>query len=141
MLSKNGKAAKVEKTGGTEPFGIAVNEAKQSKFNITLPLSYDFEFSPVDDKGESVPVSSIVFLGTKTIIKTSGSTSQWKLRVMNPADLSNTDPTGNTQTAGDDECGDRFDDWLKGKAKGMDEKTRTLFQGAQREIIFQKEGS
>lgn len=141
MSSTSDKKGKNERKGEGASFEIAVDESKKSEYNITLPLSYDFEFFPVGDNGKSIPVSSIMILGTKTIIKTSGSTSQWKLRVIKPADQSNMDPTGNTQTAGDDECGDRFDDWLKGKAKGMDEKTRTLVQSAQREIIFRKEGA
>jgi hypothetical protein len=140
MSSEKEKVVKNKREMGDETLEIAVEENEKSKYNITLPFSYDFVVSPVDGKCKSVLVSSITNRGTKTIIKTPGSISQWKLKIMKPADHSNTDPTGTPASPGDDESGDRFDDWLRGNASDMDEKSKIFIQNAKRKIIFEKEG-
>lgn len=118
-------------------FEIAVDESGKRK-HITLPLDSDFEISPLDERGKSVPVSSIIIRSNKTVIKTPASTSYWKLKILK-AHHSNMDPTGSTQTAGDDECGDGFVDWLSRKVSYMDEETKKIVQDAKRNIVLKKE--
>jgi hypothetical protein len=114
-------AVKEKKELGPEFLEIFVGEDEKGRY-ITLPLSYDFEFSPVDEKGIGLSVSSIAIHGTRTVIKTFGSTSQWRLKVMRSKDLSSVDPTGTTSPPDGDESGDGFVDWLRGQTVNMDEK-------------------
>jgi hypothetical protein len=139
MSSEKEKAVKNKREMRDESLEIAVEENGKSKYNITLPFSYDFVVSPVDGKGKGVPVSSITNQGTETIIETPGSISQWKLKITKPSDQSHLDPTGDNSEDGDDESGDRFDDWLRGNASGMDDKSRIYVRNAKRKIIFRKE--
>jgi hypothetical protein len=132
----------IRKDGGSS-FEVSVGEMKKSKF-ITLPLSYDFEFSPTNEKGEVIPISSVIMRGTTSIIKTTGEASQWKLKIMKgneaDSDLGDTDPTGKPATIDPDENGDGFD-WLRDTTNELDEKIKqsvgNAFQSAQRTIIFQ----
>jgi hypothetical protein len=134
----------IRKDGGNS-FEVSVGEIKKSKF-ITLPLAYDFEFSPTNEKGEVIPISSVIMRGTTSIIKTMGEATQWKLKIIKGqetgADLGDTDPTGKPSTVDPDENGDGFD-WLRDTTQELDEKQKNsvgqAFQSALRTIIFQPE--
>lgn len=140
MAEVKEKAAvvKEKKEPVPEPLEIFVGEDENGRY-ITLPLSYDFEFSPVDEKGSGLPVSSIAVHGTSTVIKTSGSTSQWRLKVVKSTDLSGFDPTGTSSPPDGDESGDGFVDWLGRQAANMDEQSRGVVLGARRKIVFERE--
>lgn len=137
---KKAVAVKEKKELGPEALEIFVGEDEKGRY-ITLPLSYDFEFSPVDEKGNGLSVSSLGIYGTRTVIKTSGSTSQWKLKVMRSTDLSGVDPTGTTAPPDGDESGDGFVDWLGRQAANMDEESRGVVLGARRKIVFERESA
>jgi hypothetical protein len=124
---------------GGEFLEIDLDENGKDEYKITLPLSYDFIFSPADEKGKDLPISSIKTRDTSTIINVPGSAPRWKLKVIKPEDRSNMDGEGNSATPIDDEEGDRFVDWLNVKSKDMDEPTRKAVQNAKREIIIRKE--
>ncbi len=138
MSQANKESGKGEIINGEDIFEIAVDEKEKSKYMITIPLSYDFEFSPVNDEKSSVNVSTISVRGTDTIITTPGATSQWKLRIMKLKDRSSSDETGKSSPPDGDESGD-FIDWLRSKDARMEEPTRSKILAARRSIVFQKE--
>ncbi len=123
---------------GGEFLEIDLDENEKNEYKITLPLSYDFKFSPADVNGKGINVSSVDIKDTRTIIMVSGNASQWKLKVIKPEDRSNLDGQGTSSTVGQDEPGDRFVDWL-GKSVEVDKKTKEKIHNAKREIIIRKE--
>jgi predicted phosphodiesterase len=112
---------------------------------ITLPLSYDFMFSPMDEKGNEITISSISIRDTKTIIYVPGNAWRGKLKVIKPEDRSGYDGQRTSSSVSENDPGDnnvpgeRFFDWLNVKAKEMDDPTRNAVQNAKREIIIRKD--
>lgn len=119
---------------------------------ITLPWSNDFLFSPMDEKGKLIPISSIIVRDTQVVINTHGSFSQGTFRLVNPGEeFSFHDSDGKPVTYGEDESGDRFGesavrfvDWFsQQKDTAMNDQAKRDVQAIQkgrREIIIQKEG-
>jgi hypothetical protein len=123
---------------GGEILEIDLDENGRDEYKITLPLSYDFDFSPADGKGENIPVSSIKTRDTSTIINVPGDAPRWKLKVIKPGDRSGHDGQGTSSSVSENEAGDRFVDWLNVKAKDMQEPDQKAIQNAKREIIIRK---
>jgi len=127
---------------GGELFGIDLDDNGKSELKITLPLSYDFDFLPVDDSIKELPVSSVKIEDTQTIINVSENSPQWKLKVIKPEDryrkFSNHDGEGTSSTVSTNEPGDRLIDWLKVKLSRFDEEAQQKIKGAKREIIIRK---
>jgi hypothetical protein len=134
MVSKN----IIEKGG--EFLEIDLDDNEKNQYKITLPLSYDFKFSPADEKGKNLPVSSIETRDISTIINVPRNAPRWKLKVIKPEDRSGSDNNGESAPVGVNEPEDRFVDWLKVKVQSlnMDEKEKETIRGAKREIIIQK---
>jgi hypothetical protein len=142
MPSQNEMVINYKNMEGGESFKIAVGESEKGKY-IILPLYYDLEVSPMDEKGRSIPISSIMVNGTDTIVKTPRSTALVELDIARlrdrSKDRSNTDPTGTTSPPDDDECGDGFIDWIGRQTDNMDEKMKDVVQNARRKIVFETE--
>jgi len=132
---------------------VALNNIGKRKYKIALPLSDDFRFFLLDEKGEGLPVSSIALRDTtRFTINVPEPVRQCKLKVIKQKNDSNTDSTGSTTSAGEDESGDRFGksavdfvDWLEKKNKkgNVDKETGEFFNvvhNARREIIIQRVG-
>ena len=124
---------------GGEFLEIDLDENGKDEYKITLPLSYDFIFSPADGKGKDLPISSIKTRDTSTIINVPGSAPRWKLKVIKPEDRSGYDEQGTSSSVSENEPGDRFVDWLNVKAKDMQETDQKAIQNAKREIIIRKQ--
>lgn len=139
MSRKNENAAKSKKGEALELLEIIVDESQKNKYKITLPLSYDLELFPSDANGKSVPVSSIGIRGTHTTIKSNGSASQWRFKILKPAVPSPCDPTGQTSTVGGDEDGFK---WLRETTDEMEQKNQETvqkaYQAATRQVVFLK---
>jgi hypothetical protein len=148
-MPSNNETIVKEGINGDGEFEIILDDSEKGRHRIIMPLFYDFILFPVEEKTNSIAVSSMKISDIRTVINVPGNTPRLKLKVMKPASRSNTDPTGSTGTAGDDEEGDRFGesavkfvDWLKTQNDNMDEKTGEFVrfvQNARREIIIQKE--
>jgi len=129
---------------GGEFLEIDLDENGRDEYKITLPLNYDFDFSPADGKGKDIPVSSIKTRDTSTIINVPGGAPKWKLTVIKPEDRSGYDGEGTSSSVSENEPGDRnepgerFVDWLNVKAKDMQETDQKAIQNAKREIIIRK---
>ena len=136
--NKDNSETIVQKNGG-DVFEISLDESEKNKYTIAIPLSYNFEITPLDGKGKSVPVSSITNIGIKTIIEIPGAAAQWKVIVKKPVQGSG-DPTGKPKEDGGDENGDGFIDWLCQKAGGEDNEIKEKLQNAKRRIIFRRVG-
>jgi hypothetical protein len=124
---------------GGEFLEIDLDENGKDEYKITLPLSYDFIFSPADGKGKDLPISSIKTRDTSTIINVLADAPRWKLRVIKPEDRSGYDEQGTSSSVSENEPGDRFDDWLNRESDKMDETARQRIQKTKREIIIRKE--
>ncbi|MCU0288169.1 MAG: hypothetical protein MUF15_17460 [Acidobacteria bacterium] len=121
---------------------MMVDESKDDKYMLLLPLSYGVEFSEVDGAGKNISSSPVKLNGTRTIIRTPGSPARWKLRVTSQVDLSDTDPTGQPVSVDGDGSGDGFTDWLMVRKGALDENTLKSLQATQpagRTIILQQE--
>ena len=135
---------------GGEILEIDLDENGRDEYKITLPLSYDFDFSPADGKGKDIPVSSIETRDTCTIINVPGDAPRWKLKVIKPGDRSGHDGHGTSSSVSENDPGDkndpgdsnepgeRFVDWLNVKAKDMQGPDQETIQNAKREIIIRK---
>ncbi len=144
MAKQNIQDVGIMEGGGS--FELEVGENGKSKY-ITLPLSYNFEFQPEGGEGEQVTVSSVVSKGTQTIIKTTGSTAHWKLRITDTPlkKQSGHDGAGNTTPPDDGENDDRPGakgntvDWFWEAMEHEDETTRSVVLNAKKTIIIQEE--
>ena len=129
---------------GGELLEIELDENGRDEYKISLPLNYDFVFSPADGKGKDIPVSSIKTRDTSTIIYVPGGAPRWKLTVIKPEDRSGYDEEGNSSSVSENDPGDtnepgeRFVDWLNVKANDMQETDQKAIQNAKREIIIRK---
>ena len=65
---------------GGEFLEIDLDENGKDQYKIILPLSYDFIFSPADEKGKDLPIASIKTRDTGTIINVPGSAPRWRGR-------------------------------------------------------------
>lgn len=158
MSDESKQAVTTEGKQETVVLEMMVDESKNDKYTLILPLSYGVEFSEVDGAGKNISSSPIKLDGTKAIIRTPGSSVRWKLRVTNRADFSDTDPTGQPinvdgDGSGDstgqpvsvdgDGSGDGFRDWLRTEKGGLDENTRQIvqnaYQASTRTIVLQQE--
>ena len=68
MSSKNEIIVEADRIEGGVPVEIALDEIERNRYKIILPLSYDFRFFPVDQKGKVIPVSSVETNDIQTII-------------------------------------------------------------------------
>lgn len=145
MSDESKKAVTTEGKQGTVILEMMVDESKEDKYTLILPLSYGVEFSEVDGAGKNISSSPVKLNGARAIIRTPGSTARWKLSITNQADLSNTDPTGQPVSVDGDGSGDGFKDWLRTKKEGLDENSwqivQSAYQAATRTIILQQEGA
>jgi len=148
MASKKEMVVNYKNMEQGELLKIAVGQSEKGKY-ITLPLSYDLEFSPMDEEGKNIPISSITFCGTDAVIKTPASAALLELTISRLQDRSklqdrsNVDPKGDPTTIDDPESGDHpgsgdFIDWIykEAEAKNMDENVEKRFQDARRKIFF-----
>lgn len=150
MSTVNEKA--VAKDTG-ESFEIILDDSEKDTYKVILPLTYDFEFSPLDEKekGGDVRIASMEVRDTRTFVnvKVSRNARPWKFRVINPVDRSSLDEDGSTQTGGQNEGGDGIDkivtkhvDLLVGKKTKLDDDTKefvSAVRNARREIIITRE--
>jgi len=136
------------KSNGGVPMEITVGENKDHKY-LMLPLNYNFEFTPADNDGKQIPITSIVIQGTQTVIKTPDTPSRWQLTVSKkkPASLyysdqSPQDETGTAVTVDPGEDEDGFT-WLRKASNNLEDTNRkdmdNAFQTAKRKIVFQVE--
>jgi len=138
MAGDNETAIKNVIEKGGEFLEIDLDENGRDEYKISLPLNYDFIFSPADGKGKDIPVSSIRTRDTSTIIYVPGGASRWKLTVIKPGDRSGHDGQGTSSSVSENDPGDRFVDWLNVKAKDMQETDQKAIQNAKREITIRK---
>ena len=134
--------------GEAVSFELEVGEKGKSKY-ISLPLSYDFEFLPGNGADKPVTVSSVVSIGTQTIIKTSGSTARWRLKITKAGEKgkSGLDCAGNTTPIDDGENDDGPSDddlprdWLWEGIQHVEPKTRATLLNTKKSIVIQEEGA
>ena len=127
---------------GGEFLEIDLDNNGANEFKITLPVSYDFDFLPVDEKGKEIPVSCVMIKDTRTIINVSENSPQWKLKVIKPEERpkqpSSHDEQGTSSPPVGNEPGDRLFDWLGEQVSWENEEANRKIQGAKREIIIRK---
>lgn len=130
-------------------FEIALDDSEKGTFKITLPLYHDFLFSLVNEKGEGVPISSLMVSDSKSIIQMPRANSSWKLKIMKAPTPSSKvkDETGDPVSVSDDESGDnpkgenadRSIDWLSEQLVNMNERFEEVAQNSSQEILIQNE--
>jgi hypothetical protein len=90
---------------GKEFYEETLDFSEKSRCKITLPLSSVSIFTPFDENGKDMPVSSIMIGDIKTEIKVSRDVTHLKLKVTNKSSV---DSTGETSPPTTNEDGDKI---------------------------------